>query len=73
MVFKHGFVHCDPHPANILVRHSPDLLAAQSGNATLKQDSVSSNTTPSLVKRKKRSKHDFQLVLIDFGLCVPET
>lgn len=23
MMFKHGFVHCDPHAANLLVRPSP--------------------------------------------------
>lgn len=23
MMFKHGFVHCDPHAANVLVRRLP--------------------------------------------------
>ena len=24
MIFSHGFVHCDPHPGNLLARRSPD-------------------------------------------------
>ncbi|ONI08045.1 hypothetical protein PRUPE_5G155100 [Prunus persica] len=30
MMFKHGFVHCDPHAANLLVRPLPySLIAAR--------------------------------------------
>ena len=24
MIFKHGFVHCDAHPGNMMVRRNPD-------------------------------------------------
>jgi len=26
MIFQYGFVHCDPHPGNILVRKNPNNL-----------------------------------------------
>lgn len=55
MVFKYGFVHCDPHPANLMVRPMPRL------------DSKEHASTPAMKAR------DYQVVLIDFGLCVPET
>lgn len=45
MIFELGFVHCDPHPANLMIRP---------------------NQNP-------KNKKPFQVVIIDFGLCVPET
>jgi aarF domain-containing kinase len=27
MIFKIGFIHCDPHPGNILIRNGPDKQA----------------------------------------------
>lgn len=52
MIFKHGFVHCDPHGANVLVRPAP--------------------CSSSLDTREKKCKKP-QVVLLDFGLCCPET
>lgn len=31
MIFKHGFVHCDPHPGNLLVTRSGDLVLLDHG------------------------------------------
>lgn len=45
MVFELGFVHCDPHPANLMIRR---------------------NQNP-------KNKKPFEVIIIDFGLCVPET
>lgn len=117
MVFKYGFVHCDPHAANILVRHMPDNEAdarrrsrglgnsndknemkrknqhASSGDGESAKERLNSRlsrthssnsddkggetdnnkTKKTTATHKKGDKNDFQIVLLDFGLCVPET
>ena len=35
MMFKHGFVHCDPHAANLLVRPLPSSKRSILGEASL--------------------------------------
>ena len=35
MMFKHGFVHCDPHAANLLVRPLPSSKRSILGEAFL--------------------------------------
>ncbi|KPI83370.1 putative ABC transporter [Leptomonas seymouri] len=61
MVFKTGFVHSDPHAANVLVRSTPPS----------KKGAAAPRCLPSAGKRK-HSPNDYQVVLIDFGLAVPE-
>ena len=34
MMFKHGFVHCDPHAANLLVRTLPSSKRGIFGKAS---------------------------------------
>lgn len=60
MVFKNGFVHSDPHAANVLVRPMPRAKSSESGAAVASQP------------RRKHDPNDYQVVLIDFGLVVPE-
>ncbi|RNF03210.1 putative ABC transporter [Trypanosoma rangeli] len=56
MLFKYSFVHCDPHAANILVRHPP--LTGKS-----------EQQAPPPLERCTNP----QIVLLDFGMCCPET
>nr|POE64689.1 putative abc1 protein [Quercus suber] len=65
MMFKHGFVHCDPHAANLLVRPLPsskrsilDELLTQQMNLHLSDTPVEEKFTP----RKP------QLIILDHGL-----
>ncbi|KAL7700198.1 ABC transporter [Lotmaria passim] len=60
MVFKNGFVHSDPHAANVLVRPMPRAKSSESGATVASQP------------RRKHNPNDYQVVLIDFGLVVPE-
>ncbi|CAD2212797.1 aarF domain-containing kinase [Angomonas deanei] len=69
MLFKNGFVHCDPHAANVLVRHRP--------SEDKKESSSSSGESKQTPKQKgsfwSRRHHDPQVVFIDFGLSAPVT
>lgn len=40
MMFKHGFVHCDPHAANVLVRPLPSGSRSIFGEALSRSLSV---------------------------------
>ena len=55
MIFKYGFVHCDAHPGNILVRRKPQPQK--------KNEHVHYPQTPALL-----SPDDYQIVLLDHGL-----
>lgn len=68
MVFKNGFVHADPHAANVLVRPMP-----KSGAAPTPAVAAAAEGGADPAPRKKRhNPSDYQVVLIDFGLVVPE-
>ncbi|KAG5469409.1 hypothetical protein LSCM1_02627 [Leishmania martiniquensis] len=76
MVFKHGFVHADPHAANVLVRPMPQ---ADPAPATVGPESAAANTTTTTpaatAARHAKAAHDpsdCQVVLIDFGLATRE-
>nr|BAD29949.1 putative coenzyme Q synthetase [Trypanosoma congolense] len=62
MIFKKGFVHCDPHGANILVR---DFARGDV------KDPAAHNQEHGRCSGK--THHKPQLVLLDFGLCCPES
>ncbi|KAG8344923.1 putative ABC transporter [Trypanosoma vivax] len=56
MIFKNGFVHCDPHGANVLVRPSPCKGTSRQRDG-----------------KPVGKCRDPQIVLLDFGLCCPES
>ena len=31
MIFNHGFIHCDPHPGNILINEGPEIVLLDHG------------------------------------------
>ncbi|AYU82113.1 ABC transporter [Leishmania donovani] len=75
MVFKHGFVHADPHAANVLVRPSPKTNPAPATAGTDMAAATTTTTTTSAATRHAtaaRDSSDYQVVLIDFGLATPE-
>ncbi|EAN78572.1 ABC1 protein, putative [Trypanosoma brucei brucei TREU927] len=61
MIFKSGFVHCDPHGANILVRPQPYPMEEEA-----------SGKSKELRQPGGRCCNP-QVVLLDFGLCCPES
>lgn len=74
MVFKHGFVHCDPHAANVLVRPMPESCASLAPPPPSKGRDEGAAAEAAVTRhRKSKGKKDFQVVLVDFGLCVPES
>lgn len=56
MIFSTGFVHCDPHPGNLLARPMP----AGADSVSTTGGSAASATTA--LRRP-------QLVLLDHGMC----
>ena len=52
MTFSWGFVHCDPHPGNILVRRhptkkgKPQIVSACHNSLTLRSSSITDCTSP---------------------------
>lgn len=44
MIFKHGFVHCDPHPGNVLVRktsrHNAQIVLLDHGLYTVSKYNI---------------------------------
>ncbi|CCW66226.1 unnamed protein product [Phytomonas sp. Hart1] len=62
MVFKYKLFHSDPHAANVLVRYRPR-------NGSIRNPDVGNMRTEPQAPRRNRK--DIQIVLLDFGLCVP--
>ncbi|KAK6145493.1 hypothetical protein DH2020_022313 [Rehmannia glutinosa] len=66
MMFKHGFVHCDPHAANVLVRPLPSGSRSIFGEALFR--SFSMETFRYCFGEDFCGKKKPQLVLLDHGL-----
>ena len=65
MLFVHGWVHCDPHPGNILVRARPSGVVP--GGAGSSSSSSSSSSSRSRRCPQSRPTSGFQLVILDHG------